>query len=62
MTTQNVLLFLAGSLLPSFVIALVATYLVRANAARFKLIDLPSDARYIAHRRRGVVDSRCGWE
>jgi UDP-GlcNAc:undecaprenyl-phosphate/decaprenyl-phosphate GlcNAc-1-phosphate transferase len=45
MTTQNVLLFLAGSLLPSFVIALVATYLVRANAARFKLIDLPSERK-----------------
>jgi UDP-GlcNAc:undecaprenyl-phosphate GlcNAc-1-phosphate transferase len=42
---QSLLIFLAGSLLPSFVIALVATYVVRANAGRFGLIDLPSERK-----------------
>src|SRR5262245_6626648 len=42
---QSLLIFLAGSLLPSFVLALVATYIVRANAGRFGLIDLPSERK-----------------
>src|SRR6478672_11421849 len=45
MSFQSLLVFLAGSLLPSFLIALVATYVVRANAARFGLIDLPSERK-----------------
>src|SRR5687768_14254119 len=41
MDTQALFLFIAGSILPSFFVALLSTYLVRANAARFGLIDLP---------------------
>src|SRR5947207_2193169 len=42
---QSLLLFVAGSLLPSFVIALLATYVVRANAGQFGLIDLPGERK-----------------
>src|SRR5689334_3193929 len=45
MSQDALLVFLAGSLLPSFLVALVATYFVRANAARFGLIDLPSERK-----------------
>src|SRR5437867_3146615 len=45
MNTQAQLFFVAGSLLPSFVVALLATYVVRANAGRFGLIDLPSERK-----------------
>ena len=45
MNTQAQLVFVAGSLLPSFLVALLATYVVRASAARFGLIDLPSERK-----------------
>src|SRR5262245_42622239 len=45
MDSQSVLLFVAGSILPIFVVSLVATYLVRQNASRFGLIDVPSERK-----------------
>jgi UDP-GlcNAc:undecaprenyl-phosphate GlcNAc-1-phosphate transferase len=45
MDSQSLLLFVVGSVLPSFVVALVATYVVRANAMRWGLIDLPSERK-----------------
>jgi UDP-GlcNAc:undecaprenyl-phosphate/decaprenyl-phosphate GlcNAc-1-phosphate transferase len=45
MDFHSLLLFVAGSILPSFIVALVATYVVRRNAARFGLIDLPSERK-----------------
>src|SRR5262245_35005238 len=45
MDSQSLSLFVARSVLPSFVVALVATYIVRHNAARFGLIDLPSERK-----------------
>ncbi|MBW8883680.1 MAG: undecaprenyl/decaprenyl-phosphate alpha-N-acetylglucosaminyl 1-phosphate transferase [Planctomycetia bacterium] len=45
MNPLSLLVFVAGSLLPSFLIALMATYVVRANAGRFGLIDLPSERK-----------------
>jgi UDP-GlcNAc:undecaprenyl-phosphate GlcNAc-1-phosphate transferase len=45
MASQTLLLFVAGSVLPSLVVALMATYLVRRKAGRFGLIDLPSDRK-----------------
>jgi UDP-GlcNAc:undecaprenyl-phosphate GlcNAc-1-phosphate transferase len=42
---QSLLVFLAGSLLPSLVIALLATYVVRASASHFGLIDLPNERK-----------------
>ena len=42
---QSLLLFVAGPILPSFVVALIATYAVRANAARWGLIDLPGERK-----------------
>src|SRR5205085_10995549 len=34
-----------GSILPSFLVALMGTYFVRNNAARFGLIDLPNERK-----------------
>jgi UDP-GlcNAc:undecaprenyl-phosphate GlcNAc-1-phosphate transferase len=45
MNPQSLLIFLAGSVLPSFFVALIATYLVRQNASRFGLIDLPNERK-----------------
>src|SRR5437660_10213738 len=45
MNPNALVVFVAGSLLPSFVVALLATYIVRANAGRFGLIDLPSERK-----------------
>ncbi|HEX7894321.1 MAG TPA: hypothetical protein VF447_09040, partial [Terriglobales bacterium] len=45
MASQSLLLFIAGSLLPSFIVALLATYVVRASAARWGLIDLPGERK-----------------
>src|SRR5262249_55940183 len=45
MDFQPLLLFVIGSVLPSFIVALLATYIVRANAARWGLIDLPSERK-----------------
>src|SRR5215813_4789226 len=45
MDSQSLLVFIAGAMLPSFVIALLATYVVRANAARWGLIDVPSERK-----------------
>src|SRR5262245_4227107 len=45
MNSKSLLIFLTGSLLPSFFIALLGTYLVRRNAARFGLIDLPNERK-----------------
>lgn len=45
MSTQALLLFLAGSVLPPLVVSLIATSLVRRYAAAWKLIDLPNDRK-----------------
>jgi UDP-GlcNAc:undecaprenyl-phosphate GlcNAc-1-phosphate transferase len=45
MNSQSLLIFLAGSLLPSFIVALIGTYFVRRNASRFGLIDLPNERK-----------------
>src|SRR5262245_15196735 len=45
MNSQSLSLFVAGSILPTFVVALLATYLVRKIAARWGLIDLPSERK-----------------
>ncbi len=45
METKSLLIFVAGALLPSFAIALVATFVVRACAGRFGLIDLPGERK-----------------
>jgi UDP-GlcNAc:undecaprenyl-phosphate GlcNAc-1-phosphate transferase len=45
MTLHTLLLFVAGSILPSFLVALIATYVVRANAARWGLIDQPGERK-----------------
>src|SRR3954454_15436047 len=45
MTSETLVLFVAGSVLPSLIVALVVTYIVRANAARWALIDLPSERK-----------------
>jgi UDP-GlcNAc:undecaprenyl-phosphate GlcNAc-1-phosphate transferase len=43
--SQSLLIFLVGSLLPSFFVALIGTYSVRRNATRFGLIDLPNERK-----------------
>ena len=45
MNSQSLLLLVAGAILPSFVISLVATWVIRANAAQFGLIDKPSERK-----------------
>src|SRR5262245_25466505 len=45
MDSKSLLIFLVGSLLPGFFVALIATYLVRQNASRFGLIDLPNERK-----------------
>jgi UDP-GlcNAc:undecaprenyl-phosphate GlcNAc-1-phosphate transferase len=45
MNSQNLLLFLTGAVLPSFVISLLATYVIRTNASRFGLIDKPGERK-----------------
>ena len=45
MTSRSLLLFVAGSVLPSFVVALAATYVVRRFAASWGLIDLPGERK-----------------
>ncbi len=45
MDSRNLLLFLAGSILPSLIVALVATYVIRANAAAWGLMDLPGERK-----------------
>ncbi|MEX2025858.1 MAG: MraY family glycosyltransferase, partial [Pirellulaceae bacterium] len=45
MNSQSLLLFLAGAILPSFVISLLATYVIRTNAVRFGLIDKPGERK-----------------
>ncbi len=45
MNSQSLLLFLSGAILPSFVISLVATWIIRANAGRFGLIDKPGERK-----------------
>jgi UDP-GlcNAc:undecaprenyl-phosphate GlcNAc-1-phosphate transferase len=45
MSSRNLLLFLAGSILPSLVIALLATYGVRRYAAAWGLIDQPGERK-----------------
>src|SRR3954454_7931807 len=45
MTSETLVLFVAGSVLPSLIVALVVTYIVRANAARWGLIDLPGERK-----------------
>lgn len=45
MASQSLLLFVAGSVLPSLIVALVATYVVRKCAAAWGLIDLPGERK-----------------
>src|SRR5262245_22953821 len=45
MDPPSLSLVVAGSVLPSFVVALLATYVVRSCAARWGLIDLPSERK-----------------
>jgi UDP-GlcNAc:undecaprenyl-phosphate/decaprenyl-phosphate GlcNAc-1-phosphate transferase len=45
MDPPSLLLFTACSVLPSFVVALVATYVVRRYAAAWQLIDLPGERK-----------------
>src|SRR5436190_23625827 len=45
MTSRSVLFFVAGSVLPSFLVALAATYVVRRFAASWGLIDLPGERK-----------------
>lgn len=45
MNLSSLVIFLAGAILPSFLIALVATYGIRKNAARFGLIDKPNERK-----------------
>jgi UDP-GlcNAc:undecaprenyl-phosphate/decaprenyl-phosphate GlcNAc-1-phosphate transferase len=45
MTIQTLLVFVAGSTLPSLLVAWAATYLVRRNAVRWGLIDLPGERK-----------------
>jgi UDP-GlcNAc:undecaprenyl-phosphate GlcNAc-1-phosphate transferase len=45
LSSQSLLIFVAGSVVPSFVVALLAAWLVRANAARWGLIDLPGERK-----------------
>jgi UDP-GlcNAc:undecaprenyl-phosphate GlcNAc-1-phosphate transferase len=45
MNFQSTILFLAGSLAPSLVIALVTTWFVRQSAARWGLIDQPGNRK-----------------
>jgi UDP-GlcNAc:undecaprenyl-phosphate/decaprenyl-phosphate GlcNAc-1-phosphate transferase len=47
MTTSQLLLFLAGSILPSLLIALVATRLIRGYAPRLGLLDQPNLQRKV---------------
>jgi UDP-GlcNAc:undecaprenyl-phosphate GlcNAc-1-phosphate transferase len=45
MTGQSLLIFIAGSIVPSFLVALLATFVVRRSAARWGLIDQPGDRK-----------------
>jgi UDP-GlcNAc:undecaprenyl-phosphate GlcNAc-1-phosphate transferase len=45
MDSQSLSLFIAASLVPSFVVALVATYFVRTSAGPLGLIDLPNERK-----------------
>src|SRR5262245_22440094 len=45
MDSKSLSLFVAGSILPSFVVALLATYVVRGKAPAWGLIDLPSERK-----------------
>jgi UDP-GlcNAc:undecaprenyl-phosphate GlcNAc-1-phosphate transferase len=45
MDSNSLLLFIAGSILPGLCITLFSTYLVRTNAARFGLLDLPGERK-----------------
>ncbi len=47
MTTSQILLFLAGSILPSLLIALIATRLIRSYAPKLGLIDQPNAQRKV---------------
>src|SRR5437868_7356401 len=45
METKSLFTFVIGSVLPSLGLSLLATYVVRANAARWGLIDQPSERK-----------------
>ena len=45
MTGQSLLVFIVGSIVPSLLVALLATFVVRRSAARWGLIDQPSDRK-----------------
>jgi UDP-GlcNAc:undecaprenyl-phosphate/decaprenyl-phosphate GlcNAc-1-phosphate transferase len=45
MDSKSLSLFVAGSILPSFAIAVLATHVVRRNAAAWGLIDLPNERK-----------------
>jgi UDP-GlcNAc:undecaprenyl-phosphate GlcNAc-1-phosphate transferase len=45
MNSTSLVVFLAGTILPSFFLALIATLGIRKNAARFGLIDKPNERK-----------------
>src|SRR3954471_8133958 len=45
METKSLITLVIGSILPSLALALLATYIVRVNAARWGLIDQPSERK-----------------
>src|SRR5690349_24228772 len=45
MDSNSLLAFVAASIAPSLIVALISTYIVRANAARWGLIDQPSERK-----------------
>src|SRR5688572_21404888 len=47
MSTSQLLLFLAGSILPSLLIALIATRLIRTYAPKLGLMDQPNAQRKV---------------
>src|SRR5512138_3890451 len=47
MSTSQLLLFLAGSILPSLLIALVATRIIRSSSGKLGLIDQPNPERKV---------------
>ncbi len=45
MSPRSIALFLAGSILPSLIVALLATYVIRAKASSWGLIDQPGERK-----------------
>src|SRR5438105_3727447 len=45
MDSRSLLIFVAASVLPSLIVALLGTYVVRRNAEGWGLLDLPSERK-----------------